>query len=176
MDYSWPNRNAILFYDLSKAAGHTLHSQSFLVITPKILLKSDVAQQIDALAQGLLLIGLPKKTGIVEASAQDALIAVANQTICVGIRVEDGEKMGQQLSVRLFVGEIFLVVAHHRDQDLFWKIEELRIEAPEDHRRKFGEVDDSRDERLVFAPARARNRARGRLQRFGNYLLSLPSA
>src|SRR6201984_2395561 len=176
MNYPWPNRNTTLLHDFGKAAGHPLDAQSLVVIIPKIFLESNIAQEIDALAQSLLLIRLPEKAGIVEASAQDALIAVANQSIRVASSIENREKMRQQFSIGIFDSKILLVVTHHRYQHFLRQIEEFGIEAAQDHRRKFGKIDDGCDQGLVFAPARARNGASRGVERFADHMLALGSA
>ena len=84
--------------------------------------------------------------------------------------------MGQQFPLCIFDGEIFLVVAHHRDQYLFGQIEKLRIEAAEDDGGKFRQVDDGCDERLVFAPARSGDGASRRVERLADHLLTLGRA
>ena len=94
----------------------------------------------------------------------------------VGSRVEHRQEVGQQFPIRIFDGEIFLVVAHHRDQHFFGQIEKLGIEAAEDDGGKFRQIDDGRDQRLVFAPARAGDGASRRVERFANHLLALGGA
>ena len=121
-----------------------MHAQRFVVVAAKIFLERYVAQQLDALAESLLLIRPPKKAGIVEAGAQHTFVAVADQSIRVGSRVKHRHEVRQQFSIRIFDGEIFLVVAHHRDQHLFRQIEKLGIEAAENNGWKFRQVDDGR--------------------------------
>src|ERR1019366_46372 len=68
------------------------------------------------------------------------------------------------------------MVAHHRDQHFFRQSEKLRIEAAENNGRKFRQIDDGRNQRLVFAPARSGNGASGRVERFADRLLPLGGA
>ena len=81
-------------------------------------------------------------------------------------------KCGSNLPLRIFDGEIFLVVAHHRDQHFFGQCEKLRIEAAKNHRRKFREIHHGIKQRGVFAPARAGNGARGGIKGFANLVLA----
>ena len=147
-----------------------------VVVAAQIFLEGNVAQQLDALAQGLLLVGLPEKAGIVKAGAQNAFVAVADQSIGIAGRVEHREEMRQQLSVRIFDGKIFLVVAHHRDQHFFGQFEEFGIEAAQDRRRKLGQIDDGREQRLIFAPARSGDGASRGVKRLADYLFALARA
>ena len=84
--------------------------------------------------------------------------------------------MRQQLAVRIFHRKIFLMVAHHRDQHFFRQRQKLRIEAAENHGRKFRQIHHRVEQRLVFPPARAGNRARRRVERLANLLLALRTA
>ncbi len=77
----------------------------------------------------------------------------------VHLRVEHGQKVRGELAVRAFDGEVFLVVAHHRDQHLFRQGKVLGLEIAQHHGGPLGEMDDSLDERLIFTPARAGNGA-----------------
>ncbi len=70
--------------------------------------------------------------------------------------------------MRVFHGEVFLVVAHDRDQHLLRQAEETLVEAPEHHRRPLGKVRDCVDELLVFTPARARSGAGGAVKRLAD--------
>ena len=65
------------------------------------------------------------------------------------------------------------MIAHHRDQNLFRQGEELQIECAENHRGKFSQVYYAFKERLIFAPARSGNGARGSIESFANLMLAL---
>ena len=133
-------------------------------------------QQIQPLQQRALLIRLPEKSRIVEARPQHALVAVPDQSLRIAIGIQHREKMRQQLMVRIFKRKIFLMVAHHRDQHFFRQRQKLRIEAAENHGRKFREVHHRIEQSLVFPPARSGNGARGRIESFANLLLALRPA
>ena len=176
MDDAGPNRRAALLHRLGQPAGHALHAHRLVIVAAKIFLEGDVTQQMNALAKGLFLVRLPEEAGIVEARAQNAFVAVPDQSFGVASRVEHGQKMGQQFPVGIVDGEIFLVVAHHRDQDLFRQIEKFRIEAAEDDRGKFREIDDRRDQRLVLAPAGSGDAAGGGIERLADHLFAFGCA
>ena len=87
--------------------------------------------------------------------------------------VQHGKKMRSQLAVRAFHGKVFLVVAHHRDQYFFGKLQILRLKIAEDHRRPLGQMEHRLDQRLVFTPVRSGNGARRLVQRLANNLPAL---
>jgi len=76
VDYAGPNRHAVLSHRLGERTGQVLHAHRLVVIAAEIFLERNAAQQIDALAEGLLLVRLPEKAGIVETGAQNAFVAV----------------------------------------------------------------------------------------------------
>ena len=89
-------------------------------------------QHVDAIGERDLLIGLPEETGIIEAGAKHALIAVTDQSVGVAVGVKYGKEMRSQLSICILQGEIFLVVAHDGDQYFFRKTEIALVKAAED--------------------------------------------
>ena len=135
-----------------------LHAQRLLVIAAQVFLEGHVLEPDRALAQGMLLIGLPEEARIVEAGTQHAFMSVANDALRIAIGVQHGEKMRQQLAARIFDGKIFLMIAHDRDQNFLGQFQKFGIEAAQNHRRPLGEVDDCIEQSLVFAPARAGDR------------------
>jgi hypothetical protein len=56
---------------------------------------------------------------------------------------------GASLAGFVFHREIFLVMAHHGDEDFFGQFEELRIEFAQDGGGVFGEVDQRFEQRGV---------------------------
>ena len=56
------------------------------------------------------------------------------------------------------------------------RVEKLGIEAAENDGRKFRQIDDGRNQRLVFAPARSGDGASRRVERFADHLLTLGRA
>ena len=145
-----------------------LHAHGLVVVAAQILLEGHRLQHRHALAQRNLLVGVPEEARVVEAGAQHALIAVADQPSGSPSVFSTARKCGSQLAVRILHGEVLLVIAHHRDQNFFGKREKFRIEVAEDDRRKFGEIDDGVEQILVFAPARAGDGARGGVERFAD--------
>ena len=127
-------------------------------VAAKVFLEGDRLQHLDAVAQRDLLIGVPEEARVVEAGAQHALVAVADQAVGIAVGVQHGEEVRQQLAVGVFEREVLLVIAHHRDQHFVGQREKFGIEAAQNDGREFGQVDDGVEQRLVFAPARAGNR------------------
>ena len=80
---------------------------------------------------------------------------MADQPIGIAVGVEHRQKVRRQLAGGVFDREIFLMVAHHRDQHFFRQREILLIEAAEDGRGPLRQVDDGLQQLRVFAPARA---------------------
>ncbi len=157
-------------------AAQPLHAQRFVEVAAQVFLEGDRLQHLDAVAQRNLLIGVPEEAGVVEAGAQHALVAVANQAIGIAAGVEHGEKMRQQLAVGIFQREIFLVIAHHRHQDFIGQRKVFRIEIAENDGRELRQVDDGVEQRLVFTPAGAGNGAGGNVEIFTDALLALGCA
>ncbi len=150
-----------------------LYPHGLVEVAAQILLEGHCLQHFDAIAQRDLLIGVPEEAGIVEAGAQDAFVAVANEAVGIAVGVEHGEKVRQQLPVGVLDREILLVIAHHGDEHFGGQREEFGIEAAENHRRTLREIDDRVEQRLVFAPARAGNGSRGGIERFADALLAV---
>ena len=128
MNHACTNGHSALLDDLAQPAAQALHAARFLVVVAKVFLKSNVPERIETFQQGALLIGLPEKASIVEARPQHALIAVPNKRLRISIGIQHRQKMGQQLTARIFQGKIFLMIAHDGDQHFFRQREELRIE------------------------------------------------
>ena len=76
VDHARSNRHAALLHRLGKPTGQALHAHRLVVVAAKIFLERNVAQQVDALAESLLLVRLPEKARIVETGAQNAFVAV----------------------------------------------------------------------------------------------------
>src|SRR3954451_3577136 len=58
---------------------------SLFQVSTEFSLKSDIAQILDTILQFLLLIRIPEEAGIVEARAQHALVALANETVGIAV-------------------------------------------------------------------------------------------
>ncbi len=140
-------------------AAQVLGARGLVVVAAEFLLEGDRLEHGHAILEGELLIGVPEEARIVEAGAQNALIAVAHDGFAFGIghRVEHGEEVRREFAVGIFHGEVLLVIAHDGDQDFFGKGEKFAVEVAEDDRRRFGEIDDRVEQFLIFTPARAGN-------------------
>src|ERR1051326_9005383 len=84
---------------LSEPRNHGSHAFRFGPVAAEIFLKGHAAQHFYALRERNLLVGMPEELRIVEAGAQYALVAVADDAIAIAISVEDGEEVRHQLSV-----------------------------------------------------------------------------
>ena len=67
----------------------------------------------------MLLVSLPEEARIVETSPQYTLITMANQTVRIAISIQDSKEVRQQIAGCMLDSKIFLMVAHHRDQNFF---------------------------------------------------------
>ena len=107
------------------------HAFGLLQIRPELGLESYVGEIFDAVREFLALIGLPEEARIVEARAQHALVAAADQSFGIGAGVHHGNEPRREMAGFVFHREVLLVVAHHGDEHFFGQCEELRIEFAE---------------------------------------------
>ena len=91
--------------------------------------------------------------GVGEPGSQDAFVAGADQALGVFVEVDDREETGCEFAVAFLQRKIFLMVAHHGDQDFVRQAEESRVEGAFDYRRVFVQVGDETQERSVFVEA-----------------------
>ena len=66
----------------------------------------------------------------------------ADQALGVPGQVDDRQEIRREFSAPLFHREVFLVVAHHRDQDLVRQVKERRVEPALNDVGKFVQVAD----------------------------------
>ena len=137
------------------------HALGLVVIAAQILLEGHRFQHFDAFGERNLLVDGPEESCVVESCAEDPFVAVADDLVGVlaGLGVQNGEKVRREFALRVFDGEVFLVVAHDRDQNLFGKGEIFGLEAAEQNAGPLGEVGDGVDQGFVFAPAGSGNRS-----------------
>ncbi len=108
-------------------AAEVLGAGGLVIVAAEFLLEGDRLEHGHAILEGELLIGVPEEARVVEAGAQDALIAVAHDGFAFGVGdgVEHGEEVGRELAVGVFHREVLLVIAHDGDEDFFGQGEEL---------------------------------------------------
>ena len=113
--------------DGADEAAEVLGADGLVVVAAQLLLEGDRLEHGHAVLEGELLVGVPEEARVVEAGAQDALIAVADDGFALGVGngVEHGEKVRREFAVRVLDGEVLLVVAHDGDQDFLGQGEEL---------------------------------------------------
>ena len=126
-----------------------LHALGLFEIRAQLGLEGDVGEVRDAARERLFLIGLPEEAGVVEAGAQYAFVAAPHEAFGVGGDIHHRHEARRQLAVAVFHREVFLVVAHHRDQHFFRQRQELRVEAAGDGGGIFGDVDQRFEQRCV---------------------------
>ena len=91
---------------LGDQAAQLLHPHRLVEVAAEIFLEGHGLQHLHALAQRNLLVGLPEEARVVEAGAQYALIAMANQSIRIAVGVENRQKVRQQFAAGIFEREI----------------------------------------------------------------------
>src|SRR5579864_184600 len=101
---------------------------------------------------------------------------MANQALRITVSIQNRQEMRQQLAVRVLDSKIFLVIAHYCDQHFFGKLEEFRIEVPQNRGRPFGEIHNCIEQRSVLPPASARNGASRGVECFANLVLAFAAA
>ncbi len=84
---------------------------------------------------------IPEKPRVVEPRAQHPFVALAHQAIGIGIGVHHRDEMRCKLALGILHRQIFLMMPHHRNQDLMRQVEIAAIEAPENRGRELGDVD-----------------------------------
>ena len=109
----------------------------------------------------MFLVGLPKETRIVETGSQHAFVSVPDNAVGIAVGIQDRQKMREQLAAGVLDREIFLVIAHHRDQDFLRQLQKFGIETSQNCRWPLGQVDHGIKQQLVFTPARTGNGAGG---------------
>ena len=87
MDDSCADFASALINAFAKPAGQPLRPQSLFVVAAQIFLEGNIFKPLKPFAQGMLLICLPKETGIVEAGAQDTFVSVANDALRIAVGV-----------------------------------------------------------------------------------------
>ena len=137
-DDARPDRRASTAKRLGNQAAQLLHPHRLVEVAAQNFLEGHRLQHVHALAQRNPLVGFPEEARIVETGAQHALVAVANQSIGITVRVQNRQKMRQQFAAGVLQSEILLVVAHHRDQNLIGEREKLRIEVGQHYGWKLG--------------------------------------
>ena len=158
---------------LGEILGQPLYSHRFFVIAAQVFLEGHCLQQINALIERGLLVGLPEKSRIVEARPQHPLVAMPDQSLGIAVGIQHRQEMRQQLAAGIFHRKIFLMVAHHRDQHFFRQGQKFLVEISQNDRRPLRQIDHGIQQSLVFAPPCAGNSARRLIQRLANHLFAL---
>ncbi len=127
---------------LGEPAGNGAHAFDLGVVAAEARFVGDLVELGKDVRQPNFLIGLPEEARIGKARAQDAFVPGADQSLGILGQIDHRQEVRRQFPAALFHGEIFLVTAHHGDQDLVRQFEEGWIEAAFDDVRKFVEVGD----------------------------------
>ena len=111
--------------------GHEQIAFGLAEVAAKIPLKGNGLECFQPLLQGELLVVVPKEAGIVEAGAQDALVAMTNDRSAFRIHfgIQHGQEMSSKGVLLVFDREILLVVTHHGDQNFFRQRQKFGLEV-----------------------------------------------
>ena len=101
--------------DRGDQAAEFLHAHRLVEVAAQVFLEGHGLEHLDAIAERDFLVGVPEETGIVEAGAEDTLVAVADEAVGIAVGVQDGEEVRRELAVGVFEREVLLVVAHDGD-------------------------------------------------------------
>jgi len=123
-------------------AGDGSNALDLVVVTAEARFVSYAFELRQIVGKPTFLVRLPEELRIRKPGAEHTFVPGPYQSLGVLLRIDDGQEMRGQLPAFLFHGEILLVVAHDRDQNLVREAQKGRIEIPLDHRRVFVEVRD----------------------------------
>ena len=79
---------------------------------------------------------------VIKTGANNALVAVDNALIVLGLRVRNDDELTRQLAIRIINGEIALIGEHRLTDDLMRNSKELLVKDANEHRRPLAKVDD----------------------------------
>ena len=79
---------------------------------------------------------------VIKTGANNALVAVDNALVVLGLRVRNDDELTRQLAIRIINGEVALVGEHRLADDLMRDSKELLIKDANEHRGPLAEVDD----------------------------------
>src|SRR5579864_822698 len=99
------------------------------MVVPKIFLEGHGLEHRHPVLERSLLVGVPEELRVIEAGAQHAFVAVADQPVRVTISVEHGEKMRRQFAGSVLDRKVLLMIAHDGHQYFFRQREKLRIKV-----------------------------------------------
>src|SRR5207248_4575130 len=104
--------------------------------------KRTPAQLLDAGAERDLAVLVEEELSVGEAGPEHALVTSAADLGIAHLGVRDGDERRQELALLVLHGEVLLVPAHLRDQDLRRELEEFLLEVSGDRRGLLDEAGD----------------------------------
>ena len=99
-------------------------------IKTKLGLKRDASKFGQIVGEPTFLVHFPEKFGVRKARPQYALVPRLHQPLRVSIQIDHRQKVRRQPAVAPPHREIFLVIAHHGDENLFRQLQVCGIEVP----------------------------------------------
>ena len=125
---------------LRKPASDRAHALHFVEITSEPALVGNVRELRQVVGEPTLLIRLPEKLRVRKARTQHSLVSRPHQPLRVFVEIYHREKIRCQPPAASFQRKIFLMVAHHRNQNLIRQRQKIRIEIAGNHGGIFVEI------------------------------------
>ena len=97
-------------------------------------------------------------------------MANGGQPAFVGLGIQNAEEIRRQFTGWVLKGEVFLMIAHHRDQHFLGQAEVFLFKASQKDTRPLRQVRHRVDQRRVFPPAEFGDGARRGIQLLANPL------
>jgi hypothetical protein len=85
----------------------------------QVLLKSNRLEHLHSVVEWNPLVRVPEKARIVKSGAQHPFVSVPNQAFRAAGHIQHRQKMRCEFSGCVLNRKVLLVIAHHRDQNLF---------------------------------------------------------
>ena len=118
---------------LRKPASNRAHALHFVEVTSEPALVGNVRKLRQVVGEPTLLIRFPEKLRVGKACTQHTLMSRPHQPLRVFVEIYHRKKIRRQPPAASFERKIFLMVAHHRDQNLVRQREKIRIKIAGNH-------------------------------------------
>src|ERR1019366_3949544 len=109
----------------------------FIGVTSKTRFVSYVSELRQIVGEPTFLIGLPEESRVGKSRAQNSFVPCSNQALRVAVQINYGEKVRCQPAAVRTQRKIFLMAAHHRNQNFVRQFKIIWIKAAENYRGVF---------------------------------------
>ncbi len=118
---------------LGQPARKRTHALDLVRVTSQPALIRDRRQLRQIVPELCLLIRFPEKLSVCKPRAQHALVPGANQPFRISRQVNDGKEMRREIAAAALDREVFLVTAHHRNENFVRKRKKRWVEPSKNH-------------------------------------------